>query len=123
MNRKLLILAGVALLVGGCADTAPTTPAAGSTSADVASPTSTEVRSPTNTSTQAHTSDNVTVTGGAGAGNTSVNIYPGQTAPPTGQAPATPQSISNAQSAQPTGQAPAATDCNAHPLAAGCSHP
>src|SRR5665213_2504666 len=103
MNRKLLMLAGIALLAGGSVGTAqpttstqavaptapaagcttttstqavaPTAPAAGSTSSDVKSPTSTDVRSPTNTSTQAHTSDNVTVTGGAGAGNTSVNHY------------------------------------------------
>ena len=111
MNRKLLMLAGIALLAGACGDkaastasteaVAPTTP--GSTSTDVRSPTSTstEVRSPTNTSTQAHTSDNVTVTGGAGAGNTSVNIYPGQSAQPSGAAPATPQAISNNQSAEP----------------------
>ena len=113
MNRKLLMLAGIALLAGGCVGNAApktsaqagtsNTPAAGSTSTDVRSPTSTstEVRSPTNTSTQAHTSDNVTVTGGAGAGNTSVNIYPGQSEPATGQAPATPQAISNNQSAEP----------------------
>ena len=111
MNRKFLTLAGVALLAGGCAGptastqgAASTAPAAGSTSTDVRSPTSTstEVRSPTNTSTQAHTSDNVTVTGGAGAGNTSVNIYPDQSPQPTGQATATPpQSISTNQSAQP----------------------
>ena len=50
------------------------------TSTEVASPTSTstEVRSPTNTSTEAYTADNftVTVTGGAGSGDTTVNIYP-----------------------------------------------
>ena len=48
-----------------------------STSTDAHSPTSTstEVRSPTSTSTEAHTSGNVTVTGGAGAGNTTVNIH------------------------------------------------
>src|SRR5476651_1042882 len=117
MNRKLLMLAGIALLAGGGVGNAqpttstqadaPTAPAAGSTSTDVRSPTSTEVRSPTNTSTQAHTSDNVTVTGGAGDGNTSVNIYPGQTAQLTGQAPGIPQSISTDQTGQPTGQAPA----------------
>ena len=107
MNRNLLMLASIALLAGGCGgkagQTASATPAAGSTSTDVRSPTSTstEVRSPTNTSTQAHTSDNVTVTGGAGAGNTSVNIYPDQSAPSTGQAPATPQAITTNQSAQP----------------------
>jgi hypothetical protein len=113
MNRKLLMLAGIALLAGGCAGkadptasteaVAPAASPAGSTSTDVRSPTSTstEVRSPTNTSTQAHTSDNVTVTGGAGAGNTSVNIYPDQSAPATGQTAAPPQSISNNQSAEP----------------------
>lgn len=64
----------------------PTSPAAAgtgnnsSTSTEVRSPTSTstEVRSPTSTSTQAHTSDNVTVTGGAGAGATTsvtINTY------------------------------------------------
>src|SRR5476649_619815 len=106
MNRKLLMLAAIALLAGGCGGkagqtaSAPATPAAGSTSTDVRSPTSTstEVRSPTNTSTQAQTSDNVTVTGGAGAGNTSVNIYPDQSAPSTGQPSATPQSITTNQS-------------------------
>jgi hypothetical protein len=113
MNRKLLMLAGIALLAGGGVGKAepatstqaesPTAPEAGSTSTDVRSPTSTDVRSPTNTSTQAHTSDNVTVTGGAGDGNTSVNIYPGQSAQLTGQAPGIPQSISTDQ----TGQAPA----------------
>lgn len=48
-----------------------------STSTDAHSPTSTstEVRSPTSTSTEAHTSGNVTVTGGAGAGSTTVNIH------------------------------------------------
>ena len=48
-----------------------------STSTEVRSPTSTstEVRSPTSTSTDAYTQGNVTVTGGAGAGSTSVNIY------------------------------------------------
>lgn len=48
-----------------------------STSTEVRSPTSTstEVRSPTSTSTDAYTQGNVTVTGGAGAGATSVNIY------------------------------------------------
>jgi hypothetical protein len=112
MNRKLLMLAAIALLAGGFGGkptasaqaVAPTTPAAGSTSTDVRSPTSTstEVRSPTNTSTQAHTSDNVTVTGGAGAGNTSVNVYPGQSAQPTGQPAETPQAITTNQSAQPT---------------------
>lgn len=47
----------------------------------VRSPTRTEVRSPTrtSTSTKAHTSGNVTVTGGAGAhANTSVVINPGK---------------------------------------------
>jgi hypothetical protein len=44
-------------------------------SSDVRSPTSTDVRSPTKTSTEAHTSGNVTVTGGAGRGNTSVTLY------------------------------------------------
>ena len=52
------------------------------TSSEVRSPTSTstEVRSPTSTSTEAYTADNftATVTGGAGAGATSVNIYPGK---------------------------------------------
>jgi hypothetical protein len=45
---------------------------------DVRSPTSTrtEVRSPTSTATHAYTSDNITVTGGAGAGNTTVHIHP-----------------------------------------------
>lgn len=48
-----------------------------STSTEVRSPTSTstEVRSPTSTSTDAYTQGNVTVTGGAGAGATNVNIY------------------------------------------------
>ena len=50
------------------------------TATEVRSPTSTstEVRSPTNTSTEAYTADNftATVTGGAGAGATTVNIYP-----------------------------------------------
>lgn len=43
---------------------------------DVRSPTSTDVRSPTRTatSTDAYTSGNITVTGGAGAGDTEVNI-------------------------------------------------
>ena len=55
----------------------PTSPATGNDSS-VRSPTSTrtEVRSPTSTSTEAYTSGNVTVTGGAGDGATSVNIYP-----------------------------------------------
>ena len=110
MNRKLLMLAGIALLAGGgigkaepatAQTVSPTAPAAESTSTDVRSPTSTDVRSPTNTSTQAHTSDNVTVTGGAGAGNTSVNIYPDQSPQPAGKAAATPQTISTGQSAQP----------------------
>jgi hypothetical protein len=54
-----------------------TSPATGNDSS-VRSPTSTrtEVRSPTSTSTEAYTSGNVTVTGGAGDGATSVNIYP-----------------------------------------------
>jgi len=130
MNRKLLMLAGIALLAGGgigkaepatAQTVSPTAPAAESTSTDVRSPTSTDVRSPTNTSTQAHTSDNVTVTGGAGDGNTSVNIYPGQTAQLTGQAPGIPQSISTDQTGQPTGQAPAipqaiSTDQSAPPI-------
>jgi hypothetical protein len=51
-----------------------------STSTEVRSPTSTstEVRSPTSTSTEAYTADNFTstVTGGAGAGATSVYITP-----------------------------------------------
>ena len=48
-----------------------------STSTEVRSPTSTstEVRSPTSTSTDAYTQGNITVTGGAGAGCTSVTIY------------------------------------------------
>lgn len=48
-----------------------------STSTEVRSPTSTstEVRSPTSTSTDAYTQGNITVTGGAGAGATNVNIY------------------------------------------------
>jgi hypothetical protein len=48
-----------------------------STSTEVRSPTSTstEVRSPTSTSTDAYTQGNVTVTGGAGDGATSVTIY------------------------------------------------
>jgi hypothetical protein len=47
-----------------------------STSTEVRSPTSTstEVRSPTSTSTDAYTQGNVTVTGGAGAGATTVYI-------------------------------------------------
>jgi len=50
-----------------------------STSTEVRSPTSTstEVRSPTNTSTDAYTQGNVTVTGGAGAGATTVYIGEG----------------------------------------------
>jgi len=56
------------------------------TSSDVRSPTrtSTEVRSPTNTSTEAYTAGNftATVTGGAGAGATTVNIYPSATSQP-----------------------------------------
>jgi len=49
-----------------------------STSSDVRSPTSTDVRSPTrtSTSTKADTRHNVTVTGGAGDGDTSVTISP-----------------------------------------------
>ncbi|HEY5268440.1 MAG TPA: hypothetical protein VII94_04895 [Candidatus Saccharimonadales bacterium] len=50
------------------------------TSTEVKSPTSTstEVRSPTSTSTEAYTADNftATVTGGAGEGDTTVNIVP-----------------------------------------------
>ncbi len=48
-----------------------------STATEVRSPTSTstEVRSPTSTSTDAYTQGNITVTGGAGAGATSVTIY------------------------------------------------
>lgn len=48
-----------------------------STSTEVRSPTSTstEVRSPTSTSTDAYTQGNVTVTGGAGAGATTVHIH------------------------------------------------
>lgn len=47
-----------------------------STSTEVRSPTSTstEVRSPTSTSTDAYTRGNITVTGGAGAGATSVHV-------------------------------------------------
>jgi hypothetical protein len=56
--------------------TPPSTPSTGNDSS-VRSPTSTrtEVRSPTSTSTEAYTAGNVTVTGGAGDGDTSVNIY------------------------------------------------
>ena len=54
-----------------------------STSTDVRSPTSTDVRSPTSTktSTDAYTAGNVTVTGGAGSGDTTVKItqVPGNT--------------------------------------------
>ena len=57
------------------------------TSTEVRSPTSTstEVRSPTSTSTEAYTADNftATVTGGAGAGATTVNIYPGAVPAPS----------------------------------------
>jgi hypothetical protein len=53
------------------------------TSTDVRSPTSTDVRSPTSTktSTDAYTAGNVTVTGGAGSGDTTVKItqVPGNT--------------------------------------------
>jgi len=60
-------------------------PAGKGTSTDVRSPTSTrtstEVTSPTSTSTKAYTAGNFTstVTGGAGAGATTVNIYPAKT--------------------------------------------
>jgi hypothetical protein len=70
------------LLIVNCAQADTATPASGASStgndSSVRSPTrtATEVRSPTKTSTQAHTADNVTVTGGAGAGaNTTVNIH------------------------------------------------
>ena len=69
----------------------PVTAATGngsSTGNDSSTSTSTEVRSPTSTSTWAYTAGNVTVTGGAGDGATTVNIYtqpdpaaPGTTAP------------------------------------------
>lgn len=78
-------LAISSLLIASCASNgtptadATPTPAAAATGNDssVRSPTSTstEVRSPTSTSTEAHTADNVTVTGGAGDGDTTVNIY------------------------------------------------
>lgn len=47
---------------------------------EVRSPTRTEVRSPTKTSTStwADTEGNITVTGGAGDGDTSVKVYPGR---------------------------------------------
>lgn len=63
---------------------------------DVRSPTSTrsEVRSPTSTSTEAQTEGNFTstVTGGAGDGDTTVNLYPGkrQAARPRKKNPANP---------------------------------
>ena len=67
---------------GGSADTSGATSGNSdvrsptSTSTDVRSPTSTDVRSPTSTktSTDAYTAGNVTVTGGAGSGDTSVHI-------------------------------------------------
>ena len=73
-----LALAIFSLFIANCAHAQTQTPAVTPTSSEVKSPTrtSTEVKSPTKTSTQAHTSDNVTVTGGAGAGNTTVNILP-----------------------------------------------
>ena len=67
----------LSLAKGGKVPPIPIVKPGGDKGAGSNSPTSTDVRSPTRTSTatDAYTADNLTVTGGAGAGNTTVNVY------------------------------------------------